>query len=684
MPWQIRKPDEISEDVTYYVDGDNGNDENDGLSLAAAKKTMDFLYSGGVGAIPRKINNNAVVTIDVRGTVLSPGTVYHTRITNFWGTGSIVINGNTTDVDTGIAITGQDNTSSSITYHSYLDASGEAWTANEHRGRYIVITGGTGNGSTLYPIMSNTATRLESYSLPDTDGTTVIKIVSVPQLKGAQVSDPGTLVNYTAAAPYELRNLEVPIRINNLDLTNVTTSDTWQIKLTTENVIVYNVSMDLAPLLQWTGKTEWNRCFIRLDNWRFFWIANHASASLYDSVVYSSDGSGLGFYNASHTHFILNNMRLHNQSIGYSSDAGATAEFQLRFLIDEGTTGIAPNGTSVNIFPYNTGAYGNFKNLVTAIQLGGGKFLCGNSITLQGTGVTTEIKVSDTSGDTALLSDLNNQITVQNTATGAVVDYVNSATFVPIQNPEYDNATSGLVSNNFQGAIDELVNYAAITFEDNATATSITLVDSYFLVTDFDTNMPAQQSTADQVNNKLTLGATGDYRIWFTAVGESAAALKTFEWDVFELEATTALEDATQADPVVITATGHGLSNGDRVAIKGAGGMVEINDRIFTVQDVSGATFELCDDGGASPANDIDGTGFTAYTSGGTIQKANKTNIHSHRKFNVGGSADIGSFGDEGIYAATKDRTLELYIKGNTDTTNFTHEHCTMGLHRVG
>ena len=71
--------------------------------------------------------------------------------------GSIEIIGETTDVDTSIAVTGQDNTSSSVTYHSYLDASAESWTPDEHIGRYIVVTAGTGSGSTLYPIIANTA-----------------------------------------------------------------------------------------------------------------------------------------------------------------------------------------------------------------------------------------------------------------------------------------------------------------------------------------------------------------------------------------------------------------------------------------------------------------------------------------------------------------------------------------------
>jgi len=69
-----------------------------------------------------------------------------------------------------------------------------------------------------------------------------------------------------------------------------------------------------------------------------------------------------------------------------------------------------------------------------------------------------------------------------------------------------------------------------------------------------------------------------------------------------------AITGATTADPVVITSNNHGLQTGDTVEIDNVGGMVEINGRSFTVTRVDANTFSL--DG-------EDGTGHTAYTSGG-------------------------------------------------------------------
>ena len=77
-------------------------------------------------------------------------------------------------------------------------------------------------------------------------------------------------------------------------------------------------------------------------------------------------------------------------------------------------------------------------------------------------------------------------------------------------------------------------------------------------------------------------------------------------------EATETISGATQANPVVLTITGTTLSNGDRIFVKDVAGMVELNNREFTVANKTTNTIEL---------SGVDGTGFTAYTSGGTAGK---------------------------------------------------------------
>lgn len=79
---------------------------------------------------------------------------------------------------------------------------------------------------------------------------------------------------------------------------------------------------------------------------------------------------------------------------------------------------------------------------------------------------------------------------------------------------------------------------------------------------------------------------------------------------------------ATQANPVVLTAAAHGYANGDRIRTASIGGMTQIENLEFVVQGATTDTFQLwslTDNGATSAA--IDGTGYTAYTSGGTVKR---------------------------------------------------------------
>lgn len=75
----------------------------------------------------------------------------------------------------------------------------------------------------------------------------------------------------------------------------------------------------------------------------------------------------------------------------------------------------------------------------------------------------------------------------------------------------------------------------------------------------------------------------------------------------------------TAANPPVVTATSHGFSDGDEVLITDVLGMTEVNGNTYTVSNATANTFEL-QDLEDTPA-DIDGSGFTAYVSGGEVRK---------------------------------------------------------------
>ncbi len=84
------------------------------------------------------------------------------------------------------------------------------------------------------------------------------------------------------------------------------------------------------------------------------------------------------------------------------------------------------------------------------------------------------------------------------------------------------------------------------------------------------------------------------------------------------LETATVITAATKANPVVVTATAHGLLDGEEVFITGVVGMTQLNGNRYTVANKTANTVELTNQ--VTGAN-IDGTGFTTYGSAGTIAK---------------------------------------------------------------
>lgn len=96
------------------------------------------------------------------------------------------------------------------------------------------------------------------------------------------------------------------------------------------------------------------------------------------------------------------------------------------------------------------------------------------------------------------------------------------------------------------------------------------------------------------------------------------------------LDSPVTITGATAANPVVITAASHGFSNGDEVDIFDIEWVADTDDertetqpdqlnrRRYTVANAAANTFELTDADG----NNIDGSAFSAYVSGGTARKA--------------------------------------------------------------
>ena len=73
---------------------------------------------------------------------------------------------------------------------------------------------------------------------------------------------------------------------------------------------------------------------------------------------------------------------------------------------------------------------------------------------------------------------------------------------------------------------------------------------------------------------------------------------------------TKSVTAATTASPCVLTVPGHGLETGQVVQVGSVGGMVELNDKLFTVTVIDPNTISL---------NGVNSTTYTTYTSGGSI-----------------------------------------------------------------
>ena len=90
----------------------------------------------------------------------------------------------------------------------------------------------------------------------------------------------------------------------------------------------------------------------------------------------------------------------------------------------------------------------------------------------------------------------------------------------------------------------------------------------------------------------------------FTLVDEDQKTL-------IEGRAPVTVTGISQGNPGVVTAAGHGFSSGDSIAFAGVVGMTEVNGSAYTITSIDADSFSI-----------VDTTGFSAYVSGGTVEKS--------------------------------------------------------------
>lgn len=181
------------------------------------------------------------------------------------------------------------------------------------------------------------------------------------------------------------------------------------------------------------------------------------------------------------------------------------------------------------------------------------------------------------------------------------------------------------------------------------------------------TTITFQPEQAFPTNLSVSVGTTGSVtdRYVVTAVNRDSA-----EESLRAIRSGTAISGITQADPgVVTTAAGHGLATGDEVHISGIVGMTELNALRFTVTVLSSTTFQLKDTAGSN----VDTTGYTAYSSGGTVFRAffQVTNSNSTRNNTISWTAAPGA---ESYNVYRRDNGIYGFI-GRTETTSFVDDN---------
>ena len=91
------------------------------------------------------------------------------------------------------------------------------------------------------------------------------------------------------------------------------------------------------------------------------------------------------------------------------------------------------------------------------------------------------------------------------------------------------------------------------------------------------------------------------------------------------------ISNVNQTNPALVTVVswptdgdGIPLANGDQVTFASVGGMTELNGNVYTIDDANSTdlTFTLND---SDDINDVNAIDFTAYTSGGTVQRVENT-----------------------------------------------------------
>ena len=175
------------------------------------------------------------------------------------------------------------------------------------------------------------------------------------------------------------------------------------------------------------------------------------------------------------------------------------------------------------------------------------------------------------------------------------------------------------------------LDYGTVTWRSETFDVGDTILLEYFLDTKVDKR--ANDGLMKTLARDMVLHPYGNYfssafssqaqrtaKIVFT---EAPSTITTSPWTgtftlvdedmktLIEGRAPVTVTAISSAAPGVVTAAGHGFSNGDSIKFVGVVGMTEVNGNAYTITTIDADQFSI-----------VDTTGFTTYVSGGTVEKS--------------------------------------------------------------
>jgi len=339
-------------------------------------------------------------------------------------------------------------------------------------------------------------------------------------------------------------------------------------------------------------------------------------------------------------------------------------------------------------------ADGNVANeALLAFGLGQGKaYVKGYEIAKIGTTFVDVEKARkfDTDGGSVTRFNIGSFVNITNTFGTPDIGFVSgeSEAFKSVRLVDETHSTRGTVFGTALAHIFDIGRAKSRAFEHNSGSpatnflSSATVLNSVFKHYLFDIEMFSHVNVKGKMSGALT---TGD-----KLTGSTSKATGIVESVTTEGSGT--ITGATVADPVVISMSGgHNFTEGQNIIIASAAGMTEINGN-HTVKNVTATTVELFAEATAtnSTPEPLDGTGFSPWTSGGTLKHTTIVLNNIQGEFAVGetitaptnsrtGVVQFNSFGCKGFEQKEFGQTKGISMAGSPTFTANTSLDLTFG-----